>query len=305
MRLVTVIIPAYNRANWLPALFERLAALSEWIAEVVIVDDGSTDETEDLVKQYPNIRYFRQTNQGPSAARNLGLQQATGEFIHFLDSDDLPDLHLYPALLPSFADSNVQLAVANFRTSTEDGQVLAANYFASRGWFHLSQGKSFDLSGVAFQALLLRHSVIPTSGVVFRRSFLTTLWNPRVRVGEDRLFLLQNLTATTGLVRIHPEPLWNYQVHDANAFHANPRPDRLAYRDNLSLRQIALSVPDLNHTNLKHLAESRARNYFDWAWFCRKQGKHDKAEVLLKASWRLAPSWKILRARIINWLGLN
>jgi glycosyltransferase involved in cell wall biosynthesis len=305
LKNLSLVIPAYNRAKWLPALFERLAALSDWIAEVVVVDDGSTDGTEDLVKQFPGIHYFRQTNQGPSAARNLGLRHATGEFIHFLDSDDLPDIHLYTALLPSFADSNIQLAVANFRTSTDTGKVLAENYFLSRGWDHLAKDEPYTVSGSDFQSLLLRHSVIPTSGALFRRSFLTNPWNARVRVGEDRLFLLQNLAATPAQVRIYPQPLWTYQVHDTNAFHSHPRPDRLAFRDNVSLRQIVLSLPNLDQADLKHLSASRARNYFDWAWFCRKQGRHRRAGVLLKAAWRLAPSWALFRARVINLLALG
>lgn len=305
MKLVSVVVPAYNRASWLPVLLARLTELSAWIFEVIVVDDGSTDETLDVLRHYPHVRTFQQANQGPSAARNLGLEQAKGEFIHFLDSDDLPDAAFYPLMLNRLQGSDTLMAVANYRTASVTGQVLAENYFQSRGWVQLLHKEPYDLNSAEFQGLLLQHSIIPTSGVLLRRSSITLPWNPRVRVGEDRLFLLLNLAATAGRVAFNPQPLWTYQVHDANAFHANPRPDRLAYRDNLSLKHIAMGLPTLNAADLKRLAASRARNYFDWAWYCRVHGRRTSASTLLRAAWHLAPSFKILRARIVNWLRIS
>jgi hypothetical protein len=89
MPFFSVIIPTYNRATLLQ---EALASVNaqEWRDfEVIVIDDGSTDETEAVVlaSQLP-VRFFRQTNAGPGAARNLGIRQATGRYITFLDSDD-------------------------------------------------------------------------------------------------------------------------------------------------------------------------------------------------------------------------
>src|SRR5947207_15233453 len=88
--LVSVIIPSYNRANILGETLDSVLAQSYTEFEAIVVDDGSTDRTPDVVAEYtdPRVRYFYKPNGGLSSARNFGLQLANGEFIAFLDSDD-------------------------------------------------------------------------------------------------------------------------------------------------------------------------------------------------------------------------
>lgn len=102
---VSVIIPTYNRASVLPRAIDSVLAQKDVEFEVIIVDDGSTDDTSQILgprttihgprknvlvarETWPVVRVFLQENRGPAAARNLGIQQAQGEWITFLDSDD-------------------------------------------------------------------------------------------------------------------------------------------------------------------------------------------------------------------------
>ena len=88
--LVTVIIPTYNRSWILSAAIDSVLTQSYPHFELLVVDDGSTDDTSALLQDYGGrIRILRQPNQGVSAARNLGIAAATGSLIAFLDSDDL------------------------------------------------------------------------------------------------------------------------------------------------------------------------------------------------------------------------
>lgn len=88
--LVSVIVPVYNGAAFILSALESIRAQSCANIELLVVDDGSTDNTRAVVtKCFPNLKYLSQINRGPAAARNLGLQHATGEFITFLDADDL------------------------------------------------------------------------------------------------------------------------------------------------------------------------------------------------------------------------
>lgn len=86
--LVSVVVPAYNAAATLPACLDSLAAQTYPRVEVVVVDDGSIDDTPTVLDRYPAITRDRIVNGGTAAARNRGLELATGEVVAFLDSDD-------------------------------------------------------------------------------------------------------------------------------------------------------------------------------------------------------------------------
>lgn len=88
--LVSVVIPTYNRASVICRTIDNVLEQTYPNVEVIIVDDGSTDDTEEKLRAYANrIRIIRQPNAGPSAARNRGIEAARGEFIALQDSDDL------------------------------------------------------------------------------------------------------------------------------------------------------------------------------------------------------------------------
>jgi glycosyltransferase involved in cell wall biosynthesis len=89
-RLVSVIIPTYNRAAYLTAAIDSVLAQTYRPLQLIVVDDGSTDNTAALVQRYSEgVEYIRQPQSGAGAARNRGLAAAAGNFIAFLDSDDL------------------------------------------------------------------------------------------------------------------------------------------------------------------------------------------------------------------------
>jgi glycosyltransferase involved in cell wall biosynthesis len=83
-----VIIPTYNRYELLKRALESLYAQTYTPSEIIVIDDGSTDNTSQVIQDFPNIIYLYQENSGVSSARNLGIKNATYEWIAFLDSDD-------------------------------------------------------------------------------------------------------------------------------------------------------------------------------------------------------------------------
>ena len=88
--MVSVVIPAFNQARFLPAAIESTIAQTYRDREIIVVDDGSTDNTEEVERGFTDRRltYLRQRNQGASAARNAGVRASSGRFIAFLDADD-------------------------------------------------------------------------------------------------------------------------------------------------------------------------------------------------------------------------
>lgn len=87
--LVSVIIPVYNGELYLKQAIDSIIAQTYQTIEIIVVDDGSIDNSKKIVSSYPRIRYFFQENQGVAVARNRGIKEAKGEYIAFLDQDDL------------------------------------------------------------------------------------------------------------------------------------------------------------------------------------------------------------------------
>ena len=88
---VSIVIPTYNRAKYTKRAIESVLEQTYKNVEIIVVDDGSTDNTKKILEPFikqKQIKYFYQPNSGPSAARNLGIKNSKGEFIAFLDSDD-------------------------------------------------------------------------------------------------------------------------------------------------------------------------------------------------------------------------
>ncbi len=85
---VSVIIPCYNQAHYLGDALASVAAQTHGQPEVIVVDDGSTDNTVEVAERCPGVRYVRQDNAGLAAARNTGIRHSTGEYLVFLDADD-------------------------------------------------------------------------------------------------------------------------------------------------------------------------------------------------------------------------
>lgn len=87
--LVSVVIPVYNGARFLRAALESVFAQTYRPIQVIVVDDGSIDESGPIAQSFPDVHYIRQENKGVAAARNAGIEAARGEFFAFLDQDDL------------------------------------------------------------------------------------------------------------------------------------------------------------------------------------------------------------------------
>lgn len=86
--MISVIVATYQRANYLRTTLESIFDQTYGDLEVIVIDDGSTDNTQAVVESFAECRYFYQENRGVSHAKNLGVQYADGEYVSFLDSDD-------------------------------------------------------------------------------------------------------------------------------------------------------------------------------------------------------------------------
>jgi glycosyltransferase involved in cell wall biosynthesis len=124
---VSVVIPTYNRASRLPAAIDSVLRQGVSDIEIIVVDDGSSDDTRAVVARYGNrVRYVYQANAGVGAARNAGIRLATGTFAAFLDSDDRwHDFKLSMQLALFDARPDVGLVFSDFVIEKPDQSVQA------------------------------------------------------------------------------------------------------------------------------------------------------------------------------------
>src|SRR3972149_5580300 len=88
--VISIVIPTYNRGKTINRAIESVLSQTFKEYEIIVIDDGSNDNTRDIIKRHiRKVRYYYQNNSGPSKARNIGIHMAKGEWIAFLDSDDL------------------------------------------------------------------------------------------------------------------------------------------------------------------------------------------------------------------------
>lgn len=162
--LVSVVIPCYKQAHLLPEAIEGALAQTHAAVEVIVVDDGSPDNTTEVAASYPAIQCVRQNNRGLAGARNGGFAVSKGEYVLFLDADDRLTPNAVAAHLACFAAH----PDAGFVVGDIDNIALDGSYLSSPRWPILEGNVYEDVLKVNHVAntiaVLFRHSVIEQVG---------------------------------------------------------------------------------------------------------------------------------------------
>ena len=209
--LVSIMMPAYNAELFIQSAIDSIInqTYSQW--ELIIINDGSTDQTEDIIKKFTDsrIRYYHQVNKGEAAARNLALLHTKGEFIAFLDSDD--------KFLPDFLEKTVL-----FLSNNPDKDAVYTD-----GWFIDTQDRVLDpLSSQRrgpfgedlFEPLVRASDVFgpPICTLIRRTSIIddNIQFDTNIIIGPDWDFFTQlSTTIKWGYLDIKAV---HYRVHESN-----------------------------------------------------------------------------------------
>jgi hypothetical protein len=307
--LVSIVLPTYNRAAFLRAAFASIRAqrLGEW--ELIVVDDGSTDGTRDLVADLAGtmgrpVRYVYQENQGAGAARNAGLDLARGAYVAFYDSDDvwLPH-HLSHCVAALEANPEVdRVGGACRQVDAVTGAVLLpSTFYDERGrprpFLRLSARAAGPLRIIddprALGCAILHGINQGFQNAVFRARVFDGLRLPRYRVGEDQLFAILQLAAGHRLAYLDDVHVL-YRVHGE---HSSAAGAGVALEKSLRVfRTIAQGFEDLRQRVRLTPAESRAldrrlsREYF-WhlGYPLFRHGRRREALALFRKGLALDP----------------
>jgi len=194
-QLVSIVIPAFDAAPWIAKTIESALAQTWPHIEVFVVNDGSADKTLSIARQYESerLRVITQPNRGASAARNTGLRAATGDYIQFLDADDLlaTDKIEQQMLALAAAPSG---CVASGPWGRFDQEVANAVFTSEENWR--------DLAPIDWLALnFAGHGMMPPVAWLVPRSLVASvgLWDERLTLNDDGEYFCRLLLASTGI----------------------------------------------------------------------------------------------------------
>lgn len=262
---VSIITPTYNRPKWLPDAIESVLAQTYHDIELIVVNDGSTDNTEEILKPYMDkIVYIYKENGGQGAAVNTGIAAATGEYIGRVDDDDL------------FVPEKTALQVEMFEKNPELGLVAGHGHIINSEGEIMATRKVPDYSKHGALLFLLQHCIFSQPTVMVRKECYDKVGPYRNIYGEDYEMWIR--IARHYSVGVVDRPLAYYRRHDANL----SRKERLAENnaeirafmrdimDSISLEEL---VPDAG--SIPHIYDIRGAIYMKHSLF-----KHARDEFL-------------------------
>ncbi|MCQ2581685.1 MAG: glycosyltransferase [Alphaproteobacteria bacterium] len=209
MSKVSVIIPVYNTEQFLPQCLNSIIHQTHKNLEIIIVNDGSKDNSDKICQQFAKIdkriKIIYQTNSGLSAARNTGLKNATGDYIHFIDSDDYIDLDYYEKIIS--ANKGI------------DADIIAAGVVSQNGSFYNIEYKHKTILTTLTEKFIETNALSNCTvwRYVFKRNFLNKnkLIFANGRIFEDILFTPDAMRLANYVLTV-PDTYYHY-VFNANS----------------------------------------------------------------------------------------
>ncbi len=284
--LVTVVVPTYQGASFVRQTLDSVLAQTFRDFELVVCDDGSTDETLTILGSYGDrLRLVKQKNRGVAAARNRAAETARGEFLAFLDHDDLWEPEMLATLVPILlADPALGLVYSDALVIDKLGAVRGR-----RGqYLKYHQGEVFDA--------LLSGNFIPVETTLMRTALYHELGgcDEGLRYLEDYDLCLR--VARRARIGFHPGPLARYRVHDRNLSHD---------REPMSIEWMAvlerLRAPEqaLSPEQIEIVLDEEARLANDLAWRALRRRDVTTSNHWIARAGSRAPLARRLRVRVL------
>lgn len=254
--LVSVIIPVYNCAEYIGECIDSIAGQSYDNIEIIVVNDGSKDESEKIIKnkkkKYRNILYYKQRNKGVSVARNLGINKAKGEYITFVDADDLAGKYLVERLVNQIIHTDPECIIVSKPTQK-------INEFEERVLGHKRPVVKSMSSDQALIKLLYPYGIDngPCAKLYPTALLKKNLFNIGLSIAED-LELNYRLIKSSKIIKVLNEKLYFYRPNPKSAMNQEFNEKRLS-----GLTATDIIVKDtLSTTNNKKIRKAAAGRHF-------------------------------------------
>lgn len=216
--LVSVIIPTYNRATLVEQAVQSVLNQTYPNIQLIVADDGSTDNTAEVMAKYPQVTYLQVEHGGQSHARNQGLNIAKGAFIASLDSDDTWHPEFIQSSLKLINEYNADFVFSNWMQQWKDGQFVdrftICNSLKDR--YKSDDSPVIPLNNFELRDMYLIACPSPTSSLFFRRSSLRSKWTLGLRIADDWCLLMDMIYTSNCSAVVNKKVLWNKRVDGQN-----------------------------------------------------------------------------------------
>jgi glycosyltransferase involved in cell wall biosynthesis len=212
--LISVVIPCYNAELTLEKTL-RSVAVQGIDHEIIVVDDGSTDRSADIARSFgPSVRYFRTPNRGASAAQNLGTMTSEGQFLQYLDSDDLLTPGTLVERIEMFRTAEVDVVYTDWQKIDENDQVMPGS-LRTLALPATVQDAEIAIAKARFWA--------PPGSFMYRRTIVERIpgWNTDLKIVHDVRFLLDACRAGASFCRV-PHLGLQYRIRPDSLSHESP-----------------------------------------------------------------------------------
>ena len=224
----SIIIPCYNNSKTLQRAIDSVINQDQMVHEIIVIDDGSTDETSKIAMSYgEGIIFLRQTNAGVSAARNRGVQIATGDWIAFLDADDVYTPDRISAHVSWLAqDPTFDFLLADQEARTPEGDLLRTfinSTTAGKALLKERANASHHLLSIDDFEALIADGYIEIRTLSLKRATFIDLGGFPIehKIGEDLHFFIR-LLAVSSHAGVIMRSLATYYIYPASALRADP-----------------------------------------------------------------------------------
>ena len=220
-KLVSIIIPTFNRSSLLIKAISSVQNQSYPAKQIIVADDGSEDDTGQIVARFKEVEYYRQENRGQAGARNLGLRYAKGEYIASLDSDDIWHEDFLKVAVAALERFEADFVFLNWTEFSETDRI-ASGWERSRQWCKYSGNEDDEwvlLNSEQVRELFVKTCPAPSSALLIRRSSLVSQWNEEMNIADDWYLILEMVLTKTCRAAFTLTPYWSKHVHSSNIYH--------------------------------------------------------------------------------------
>ena len=218
-KLVSVIIPTYNRAHLILNAIQSVTAQTYPAIQIIVVDDGSQDGTAEKIAGLENVEYYYQENRGQAAARNTGLTYAKGEYIASLDSDDFWHADFLETAVAALERYAADFVFLNW-TEISGTEEKINGWERGKFWrkFRRRDGDWTLLDDKEVRRLFCHICPAPSSSLLIRRSSFVSTWNEEMKIADDWYLLLEMVLTKPCRAAFTLSKHWTKRIHDGNIY---------------------------------------------------------------------------------------